>query len=355
MRRIRIVLLTLPILVLIVIMMLTGCSSGKAADQPTGSGESIDNPVTPSALLAEDTAEPSTEPSTEPSSDSSFDESTFPVATDWTVVSDISITHPTNIAGFLNENYGLTVGYDGEIHYTNDGGKTWPRAQNSSMCRFCLDIVDENLAWSGGNGNNVRVTEDGGKIWRAVTDADLGGKHSNIDFVDGTTGWLVSQTNCSVTKDGGATWTPLALPVNLKNIASICLRTASDGYILSNSGLFFETTDGGTTWNEQDLGFKDYGIVDQKNQPGLYKNIIALSDISFTDEKNGTIVFTGPIPGQGVKTWCLTTADGGATWTSELIPATEEFAPAKVFLSGDGKYLTLGSSNANRFIVMKRE
>jgi hypothetical protein len=57
--------------------------------------------------------------------------------------------------------------------------------------------------------------------------------------------------------------------------------------------------------------------------------------------------------GQGYHTWCLTTADGGAAWESELIPETG-FTPSKVFISGDGKYLTLSDASNNAVVLKKK-
>ena len=42
----------------------------------------------------------------------------------WSVVVDTDIKHSSNIEGFFNESYGLTVDAVG-IHYTYDG-ETWP-------------------------------------------------------------------------------------------------------------------------------------------------------------------------------------------------------------------------------------
>jgi photosystem II stability/assembly factor-like uncharacterized protein len=329
--------------VLTATFMLGGCSFGKTADSASASNENN--------AISEEASEPTSEAEATPTAVPA--ESSATLATDWSVVVDNQITHPSNIAGFPNDKFGITVGPSGEIHYTDDGGKTWPRAKNNSLCRFSLDIVDENLIWCGGNGGNVRVSKDGGKTWSAVTDIVLGGMHSNIDFVDDTTGWIASALKLAATTDGGKTWTELTLPEKTKGIAAVCLRTPKDGYLLYNNGLFFTTKDGGATWSKQDLGFDQYEITDSKNQPGLYKSNMAPADISFTDENNGTIVFTGAMPGKGGKTWCLTTTDGGKTWTSELFAPIDGFLAARVFLSGDGKYLTLGANN-NRIIVFKR-
>ena len=261
----------------------------------------------------------------------------------WKVIMESQMFQDSNFEGFLNENFGISVGYAGAVSYTEDCAKTWTEGENSSMCRFCLDIVDENLAWCGGNGNNVRVTKDGGKTWSAVSDAVLSSTHSNIDFLDDTTGWISSGKVCMTTCDGGTTWTELDLPEEIGNIGALAIRTDSNGYILSNSGLLFVTSDGGATWEQKDTGMADLGIKNEKGEPGLYKYKTTTADMNFYDEKNGTIVFSGLVPGEGTKLWSMVTQDGGDSWTTEEIPVKEGFNINKVYLSGDGKYLTIGS------------
>ena len=87
----------------------------------------------------------------------------------WEVVFETEpLPHKATAIGFLNENFGITAGYAGEVHYTVDGGISWPLAANSSMCRFGLDILDDKVAWTIGNGGNVRLSKDGGRTWQAV-------------------------------------------------------------------------------------------------------------------------------------------------------------------------------------------
>ncbi|NLO40543.1 MAG: hypothetical protein GX115_13870 [Ruminiclostridium sp.] len=330
------------IIILITASLLVGCSTDILPSQTSGSGDNTPT-VQPTIEPASNTIEPSPAVSPEESSTGG-----------WTVVLDTQISHETYIEGFLNEKHGITVGYGGEIHYTNDGGKTWPKGENKSMCRYCLDIVDEDVSWCSGNGNQVRVTRDGGKTWTAVSDINLLSAHSNIDFLDDTTGWISTLTSCAATKDGGVTWTELTLHEDSRGIAAICLRTPQDAYILKYDGLFFTTSDGGDTWSKKDLGFSEYGIFDKAKNPGLNKSKIALADISFSDEDNGLIVFTDLDPDKTSTTWCMTTSDGGTTWEAEKLSTPDGFSPEKVFISGDGKYLTLGNLD-KRLIVMKRE
>lgn len=332
----------IPYIIVFVLLLSAGmtasCSAAKPASQNTN--DCTQPPaVAQSANPLPTQAPPAATPAAAPSN--------------WDTVLNIAIAHPTNILGFLNEKLGITVGYGGEIHYSNDGGQTWPNAVNTSACRFCLDIVNSQLAWCGGNSQNVRVSRDGGKTWTAVTDIDLGGLHSNISFLDDKTGWISTLSRYACTTDGGKTWKELKLPEGATSIAALSLRTPKDGYLLTLDGLLFTTADGGATWSKQDLGFAKLKIADSRKQPKLYNNVLAVADISFTDEKNGSVVFTGIVPGEGCHTWCMTTTDSGATWKTEEIPAPS-FTPAKLFLSKDGKYLTL-SSSTNQTVLLKRK
>lgn len=265
--------------------------------------------------------------------------------TDWTPVVDTKLTHDTYIEGFLNERFGVTVGYSGRIFYTENAASEWQKAENSSMCRFCLDIVNESLIWCGGNGGHVRVSKDGGKTWDKVSDVSLGTAHTNIDFLDDTTGWIANAERLSMTTDGGQTWNPLTLPEAMAPIATIALQSPTKGYLLTIEGQLFVTADAGESWELSDIALSSYGITDTAKQPKLTKQDVAIADMSFTDENNGLIVFSGIKTGEGRKVFCTRTSDGGKNWLGEELPLLKEFSPTKVFLTSDGKYLTLGSKD----------
>lgn len=323
---------------LLCVIMLFGCVAAQSAAAPS---EPAQNEAPPSAAEQSAPIE-----SAEPAQAESLPEEapeTAEASGSWVYVTGSASDYDVNIEGFLNESFGITAGRTGETHYTTDGGKTWPRSENMSMCRFSIDIVDENLVWNGGNGSQIRVSKDGGKTYSAVTDLPLGGSVSNLDFIDEITGWACTTGKCASTADGGMTWTPMTLPEEAKGIAALSLRTPADGYIFSRNGLFLTTHDGGATWDVKDVGMADYKVVDEKNEPGLYKFSAAVADIAFTDEQNGTLVFTGIVPGEGTLVWCLKTQDGGAQWTAEQVAVPQDFKTSRLYLSADGKYLTLGS------------
>lgn len=330
---------------LVVALLLAACSSGEQASKSV---------VTKTPVEEKKETSMDTESKPEPTSETSTEGAVISTESSWKKTGEVQITHQSNIAAFFSENQGVTVGYAGEIHTTEDGGKTWPEASNKSMCRFCVDYVDEKLVWCGGNGNEVCVSKDGGKTWKIAGYAKLGDIHTNIDFIDDTTGWVCTAKKLYATKDGAKTWTPVKLPENLDDIATIFLRTATEGYILTNKGLLFITTDGGATWAQKDIGLASYHIVNQKQEASLTKKNIAVSDMAFTDEKTGYIVISGNVSTGGNKVFYLKTTDGGSTWSAQEVQTEGGYLTSTVSLTADGKYLTLGNVS-KKVLVFKNE
>jgi photosystem II stability/assembly factor-like uncharacterized protein len=222
-------------------------------------------------------------------------------------------------AGFLDETHGITVGYSGEVHYTTDGGKTWPAGANTSLCRFGLDVVSAQVAWHCGNGG-IGFSSDGGKTWTNVK-----GTYSTSDsfpchflsFLDATTGWAANDSDLARIDNGGNTWTAIKLPAGMGgSIAAIDLRTATDGYVLDSAGTVWATANGGNTWTSKPLGLTGGTIATAKQQ---------LAGINFTDATHGVVV--ARLAGTAPKLVAFHTSDGGATWQTEQI--------GLVFGSGD--------------------
>ncbi len=326
---------------LLCVSMLFGCAAAQSAVALNEAVQSEAPPSAPARSVAPTQAESLPEEAPE----------AVEASGSWVFVTSSASDYDVNIEGFLNEDFGITAGRTGETHYSTDGGKTWPRSENMSMCRFSIDIVDENLVWNGGNGSQIRVSKDGGKTYSAVTDLPLGGSVSNIDFIDENTGWACTTGKCASTADGGMTWQPMTLPEEAKGVAALFLRTPTDGYVFSRNGMLLTTRDGGATWDVKQIEMADYKVVNEKNEPGLYKFNAAVADIAFTDEQNGTLVFTGIVPGEGTLVWCLKTQDGGAQWTAEQIAVPEGFKTNRLYLSADGKYLTLGSFSKDMMLL----
>lgn len=245
----------------------------------------------------------------------------------WKIVRELAIKHPCTVVGFLNANQGVTVGYAGEVHYTRDGGQSWPRAVNSSMCRFGLDIVNEKLAWNCGNGGHVRVSKDGGETWKEVTNfGDFEPEHCRfLSFIDEQTGWIASTWRLAVTTDGAKTWKEMDSPAGDQDTAAIFLRTPNDGYMLDVTGVLYVTQDGCKTWSTRKLPL---------NGKKMLKYGAPAAAIQFSDADHGIVVLT--LKASGILAY--TTDDGGKTWSKEVVA---EKLNGFLNLSHDGKILTV--------------
>jgi photosystem II stability/assembly factor-like uncharacterized protein len=273
-------------------------------------------------LLAGCTAQSASMQAEAPSAESGVSQATD----EWEVILRTEpLGHKTTVAGFLNENFGITAGYAGEVHYTDDGGQTWPQAVNSSMCRFGLDIVGENLVWHIGNGGQVRYSEDGGRTWQKVTDVEIG-LSQFISFIDARTGWAANSFRLVATGDGGATWTAASLPQGVTGIAAIDLRSESEGYLLDNAGRLHVTLDGGKTWTVKPLAFDGKLFVTTQ---------LPTAAVRFTDSANGVVIAGTDSSAGSLAAW--RTADGGETWTRETVPAKL----GALHLTHDAKLLTV--------------
>jgi len=142
-----------------------------------------------------------------------------------------------------------------------------------------------------------------------------------IAFASGSGGTVLR------TKDGGATWTKLALPadsakLDFRDVDAVDAQTA---YILSigagNASRIYKTVDGGDTWNIQ------FSNADPK---GFY------DAMSFWDRDHG-IVFGDSI---GDKLQMLITSDGGLHW--DKVPDSA-LPPA---LSNEGAFAGSGTNIA---------
>ena len=110
--------------------------------------------------------------------------------------------------------------------------------------------MDVQVAWQCSLGP-VGVSTDGARTWQAVTDY---GNCRQLSFLDANTGWIATPHQLGVTTDGGQTWEDVPLPGDVQEIAAIFLRTPTDGYLLDVNGVLYVTTDAGQSWSSHPLG-----------------------------------------------------------------------------------------------------
>lgn len=156
---------------------------------------------------------------------------------------------PTNlysVACFGNY-VGWTVGAQGKIAHTEDGGKTWAwQTSGTSAALRAVRFGSGTLGLAAGDAGTVVVTKNGGATWtpsHAGTTGALYGTAVAVDagilYVAGAAGFVARST------DGGASWSRVALP------------GAGDIHgIAANPGahLVVAVDRGGAVWSSADAG-----------------------------------------------------------------------------------------------------
>ncbi|TRZ51242.1 T9SS C-terminal target domain-containing protein [bacterium] len=272
----------------------------------------------------------------------------------WTI-SNVGSTLEINSMKFTNALTGYICGWNGLVRYTTNGGTNWTGTSPSSSSLFSIAVEGSTVYVSGYVSTQaVYKSTDNGNNWSSISYAgspsitgfnaysfDKNG--SNMMCV-GTYGEMIKSTNngvnwtslnyrkslanlsgdlyaqsnngriiaCGVnldnpdailsSPDGGITWT-----IPNFNISSYCssisMVNPSTGYLCGRWGLFFKTTDGGTTW--------DTSLTNQT----MFANYFC-SGIDFINVNTGWMVGGDPNIGGNTKIW--KTTNGGVNWTEQV-------------------------------------
>ena len=230
--------------------------------------------------------------------------------TQWSKVHMLPLTFPANLVGFFDDQFGLTVGYAGEIHQSLDGGNTWPRVHNNSACRFGLEIVDQQTAFHCGNLGQVGKTVDGGQNWtRIATFSGSEPAHARyLSFYDPEHGWIATPSKLGASENGGTSWTPVPLPKGMGKILAIARLDLQSGAVFDAAGVLWQTTDAGANWN------KTQAVTDPFSNTVEFA---AVACLRLSDWAHATLVYyrLGDQPSWIVRQ----SSDGGKTWTDQAI------------------------------------
>lgn len=254
----------------------------------------------------------------------------------WKLVSETTVETKVNYAGFLNESVGITVGYEGETSYTEDGGKTWKKSGNVSYCRYGLDWYSEDFVIDSGNGGVNLLSKDNGRTWTYLGSYPLENGNFNklLSIVDKETIFIGANKKLGVSFDGGNTWEDLELPQDVRKLVGMYFLSKDVGYLLNSDGTLYKTVDGCKTWIALKIDLEGNSVANYSTPAAA---------INFQDENNGIVI----ISTKKMDHLCVRTKDGGATWEKVEMPKTIGQSP---YLSRDGKYLTL--STATRKITL---
>jgi photosystem II stability/assembly factor-like uncharacterized protein len=209
----------------------------------------------------------------------------------WTWQNPLPQGNNLNGVCFPDTNTGYSVGADGMILKTTNGGLNWA-LQNSGTTNSLVDVffTDADTGYAIGGASTLLKTTNGGMNWTAQTVSMP--YLTSLFFTSADTGYLVGGSGSNgvilKTTNGGINW--IVQPSGSNPFYnSVYFPNDSTGYVVGNSGKILKTTNGGASWIAQTSGVTT-----------------SLYSVYFTSPNNGFVSEYGRI---------LRTTNGGASWS----------------------------------------
>jgi len=216
---------------------------------------------------------------------------------------------------FVNSNNGWAVGNEGLILQTNDGGITWIEQPPITPYQYvCVKFVDKNNGWAIDAVGTVIHTTNGGSLWKfqrqeSNNDRYDRNKYNDMEFINKNEGWIIGGNSriginsreiypglILHTTDGGTTWNEQNSGVT-QMLTGMAFSSAKSAWITCTNGILLHSTNSGETWKSQ--------IIDSAK---------TLTCISFLDPKNGWMLSSATTTNRGSFNYIYRTSDGGASW-----------------------------------------
>lgn len=188
----------------------------------------------------------------------------------WTEVTNIS-PNPNAICGLdavgSSTIYGCGAYFNpAHIIKSTDSGDTWTFIDMSSYANALVEVLflDENIGFAAGrdfNGGLILKTIDGGLSWTEIYNTNISGEYvwklqtleSNDNIIFGAVSSVASNNGKLIKSiNGGVNWLSFDAPET--DIQAVGFITENHGWMGGHTTGFYETLDGGQTWNNLNIG-----------------------------------------------------------------------------------------------------
>jgi photosystem II stability/assembly factor-like uncharacterized protein len=247
---------------------------------------------------------------------------------------------PAGGAGMEDVSFGTdadvwTVGDDGLVQHSADGGQTWalqPTGTDEDL--WYVDFADGQHGVAGGL-SVVLTTADGGTTWAVKTPATLPDEGcTGVHMADEQHIWVSTYTGAVVrTADGGVTWQRTA--VDPLGGGVLCdFVDSTHGWAIADGARVWRTTDGGASWRLQTTG-----AGARSAESGW--------QIRFFDRRHGWVLDSSADYTAAV----YSTADGGAHWSrvSGADPGVARITP----VSPESAWFIVGAPSGENEVVLQ--
>lgn len=260
----------------------------------------------------------------------------------WELVSEDKFVFSSYLVGYYDDDSAASMGYNGEVHYYDPAEKSWPFSENKSLCRYGMDMVNENIIYTCGNGGHVTKSVDGGKTYTKMTSfaADASDQGVMMSFCDENNGLVASVSQLAITADGANTWTDIAVPSGL---LAIRMESPEKFCYIGSDLNFYKTADGGATWESapMNLPLGDGYRTDMRN------------NFVFTiDGENMYTVFC--IENENLSLKSYSTADGWLSCTENTVPEITGMKKGYLYMNRDGSIMTVTNVTRKRICPIRK-
>jgi photosystem II stability/assembly factor-like uncharacterized protein len=209
---------------------------------------------------------------------------------------------------FINADTGWVAVESGYVSKTTTGGESWETQYTSSNYHPTdLFFINRSTGWMTTDGLQVLKTENGGTSWQLVYGPGyVFERLMSVHFFNDQIGWAVGKkynmsgidsTVIIKTTDGGSTWNNQTAGIRDFQLNSVFFINENVGWIAGDMGKIFTTTNGGENWIEQNSTTTE-----------------SLWSVNFVNADTGCAV--------GVNGTILKTENGGADWIQQNSPVS---------------------------------
>ncbi len=166
------------------------------------------------------------------------------------------------------------VGTSGIIAYSDNGGDSWTIQENGSFSLNDVFFINKDNGWTVGNNGTILNTSNGGisNGWnpqQSNTSEDLFG----VWFINNLVGWAVGDNGVLLkTENGGQNWQLQLTNVN-NALIKVSFSDSQNGVIIGSGGIILHTLNGGLDW---------------VNESGIVNTI--LSDVHYINLENCWVI-----------------------------------------------------------------